>query len=402
LSDPLFHPRQKVGDYLIEKEIGKGGMSELFLAKDRALKRTVVIKVISPVFSRRDDFKKRFMSEAKIQANLDNLHIVQIFRIFEYQHNLCLVMQHIRGTDLAEVVKKAKSMKEIQGKKGALYPERAIHIFLQVLEGIGFVHKYGIMHGDIKPPNILLDQQGMVKVSDFGLSSLSPNSENRKEEMLLGGTPSYMSPEQILNEKVDFRSDIYSLGVTFFYMLTGQSHSGDKKNLTELLEFHIEGSLDEPKIILDEFFDIRLRIKESILKALENEPNNRHQSCLEFSLAIKTDEPYEMYSELLRVSVLTKTDITLAERVYLDEIAGKKGLGVKEAEALEINIRLEMGLSPLDFTREYEKAFIDLLIKGRENEAQYRDELETTYAKKGRISQTQARLIRKKVKADLG
>jgi serine/threonine-protein kinase len=402
LSDPLFHPGQEVEDYLIEREIGKGGMAELYLAKDRALKRTVVIKVISPVFSQRDDFKKRFVGEARIQANLDNPHIVQIYRIFAYQHNLCLVMQHIRGTDLAEVIKKAKSMKEKHGKKGALSPERAIHIFLQVLEGIGFVHKYEIMHGDIKPPNILLDQQGMAKVADFGLSSLLPHKEDRKGETLLGGTPSYMSPEQILNEKVDFRSDIYSLGVTFFYMLTGQSHSGDRKNLTELLEYHVEGSLDEPKIILDEFFDIRLKIKESILKALENEPNNRHQSCLEFSLAIKTDEPYEMYSELLRVSVLTKTDIALAERVYLDEIAGKKGLGVKEAEALEINIRQEMGLSPLDFTREYEKAFIDLLIKGRENEAQYRDELEKTYAKKGRISQTQARLIREKVKADLG
>ena len=402
MSDPLFYPGQKVEDYVIEKEIGKGGMAELFLAKDMALQRNVVIKVISPALSRRDDFKKRFMREARIQANLDNPHIVQIFRMFDYRHNLCLVMQHIRGTDLAEVVKKAKFMKERQGKKGALSPERAIHIFLQVLEGVGFVHKYGIMHGDIKPPNILLDQQGMVKVADFGLSSLLPYGEDRKRERLLGGTPSYMSPEQILNEKVDFRSDIYSLGVTLFYMLTGLSHAGDRKNLTELLEFHVEGSLDEPKKILDEFLDIRPRIKESILKALENEPNNRHQSCPEFSLAIKTDEPYEMYSELLRVSVLTKTDITLAERVYLDEIAGKKGLGVKEAETLEINIRQEMGLSPLDFSREYEKACIDLLLKGRENEAHYRDELERTYIKKGRISHNQARSIREKVKADLG
>jgi serine/threonine protein kinase len=401
LSDPFFHPGQKIEDYLIEKKLGRGGMAELFLAKDRALNRTVVIKVISPAFSRRGDFKERFMSEARIQARLDNPHIVQIFRIFNYQHNLCLVMQHIKGTDLAEVVKKARSMKERQGKNGALSPERAIHIFLQVLEGIGFVHKFGVMHGDIKPPNILLDQQGMAKVADFGLSTLLPYEDKRKVEMLSGGTPSYMSPEQVLNEKVDFRSDIYSLGVTFFYMLTGQRHSGDRKNLTDFLEFHVEGSLDEPKRILDEFSDIRPRIKESILKALEHEPDNRHQSCLEFSLAIKTDEPYEMYSELLRVSVLTKTDITLAERVYLDEIAGKKGLGVKEANTLEINIRQEMGLTPLDFKREYENAFMDLLLKGRK-ESHYRDELERTYTGKGRISQTQAKWIREKVKANLG
>ena len=116
MSDPLFHPGQKVEDYLIEKKLGKGGMAELFLARDRALNRTVVIKVINPAFSRRDDFKERFMSEARIQAHLDNPHIVQIFRIFNYQQNLCLVMQYIKGTDLAEVVKKARSMKERQGK----------------------------------------------------------------------------------------------------------------------------------------------------------------------------------------------------------------------------------------------------------------------------------------------
>ncbi len=206
-----------------------------------------------------------------------------------------------------------------------------------------------------------------------------------------------MSPEQILNKGADVRSDIYSLGVTFFHMLTGDLPSGDKKKLMALLEFHLEGSLDRPKRILDQFEGINPRIKEAILKALENDPNNRHQSCLEFSLAIKVDAPYEMYSELLRLSLLTKSYTSLAERAYLDKIAEKKGLGPGEAKRLEINIRKEMRLPPLDFTKEYKKALEDLLKKRRETEDIDRDELYRVYVRKDRLSETHARLIREKV-----
>ncbi|UCF56552.1 MAG: serine/threonine protein kinase [Deltaproteobacteria bacterium] len=352
MAEPTFNPGQQIEDYVIEKRMGKGGMAELFLAEDVVLKRKVVIKVLGLPYRTKEDFTKQFLKEARIQANLDNPHIVQILRVFNYHHNHCLVMPLIKGTDLARVIKKAKLIRESKGGKGALSVERAVHIFLQILEGIGFAHKYKIIHGDIKPSNILLDQQGRAKVADFGLAFLSPYGKNKKGEMSLVGTPSYMSPEQILNEEVDLRSDIYSLGVTFFNMLTGRFPLGDKVKSTELLEFHLEGSLDRAKRTLDEFKDIRPNIKEAILKALGKDPNDRHQSCLEFSLAIKEDAPYEMYSELLRFSLLTKDEITSAERAYLDKIAARKGLGPKEAKALEINMRKEMRLPPLNSTRE--------------------------------------------------
>jgi len=399
LAEPIFNPGQRVKDYVIEKQIGKGGMAELFLARDTGLKKRVVIKALIPLFSKKEDFKEQFLREARIQANLDNPHIVQIFRIFNYQYNLCLVMQHIVGTDLAKVIKKAKSIRVRREEKGALSTERAVHIFLQMLEGIGVAHRSRIIHGDIKPPNILLDKQGRVKVADFGLSFLLPYGNREKRKMLPGGTPSYVSPEQILNKGVDFRSDIYSLGVTFFHMLTGELPSGDKRRLMELLEFHLEGSLDRPKRILDKFEGIHPRIKEAILKALENDPDNRHQSCLEFSLAIKEDAPYEMYSELLRLSLLTKSYTNSVERAYLDKIAERKGLSPEEAKALEINIRKEMRFPPLDFAKEYKKAFEDLLIKKRGKEDIYPDELYGVYVRKDRISKTQARLIREKVEA---
>jgi serine/threonine protein kinase len=140
LTKPTFRTGEKVEDYLIEKQIGKGGMAEIFLAEDQALKRKVVIKRIKPPYSEREHFKKQFLREARIQANLDNPHIVQILRMFSHEDNFCIVMPLIRGTDLARVIRKAKAIRESKGGKGALSAQRAENIFLQILEGIGFAH----------------------------------------------------------------------------------------------------------------------------------------------------------------------------------------------------------------------------------------------------------------------
>jgi serine/threonine protein kinase len=379
LAEPIFQSGQELEYYRIEKPIGKGGMSELFLARDELLNKRVVIKVLGHQYTGKEKFRKQFLREARIQANLENPYIVPIFRMLRYQEKYCLVMQYVKGTDLEKVIKKARSRRQKRNEKGALSTERAVHIFSQVLEGIAFAHRYRIIHGDIKPSNVLLDQQGRAKVADFGLSFLLPRGIREKQEMLQGGTPIFMSPEQILDEEVDFRSDVYSLGVTLFFMVTGRSPTGPGKKLTDILEFHVEGSLDGPREILAEFEEIPFRIREAILKALESDPDKRHQSCLEFSLAIKEDSPLEMYSELLRLSLLTKKDITRAERAYLDKIAWKRGLTTEEAMDLEVNIRKEMRLPPLDFSREYGRVSADLSARGEEGEDRCPEELIETY-----------------------
>jgi len=399
LSNNIFKVGQIVEGYKIDNLIGRGGMSELFLAHDIVLGKKVVIKVLKEPYSENEYFKKQFLTEARIQANLDNPHIVQIFRIFTYQKKISLVLQYIDGTNLARVIKRAKELREKEGKKGALSLERGVHIFLQMLDGIGYAHRYRIIHKDIKPSNILLDKQGLVRVVDFGLSFHLPkgNIKKEKKDEVIAGTPYYMSPEQILNKKVDFRSDIYSLGITFFYMLTGCFPSGPNKDPDSILRFHLEGSLDYPQRILEEHKEIIPRIREAILKAIEKDPDNRHQSCLEFSLAIKGEKLDEMYSELLRRALSKKGIITLTERSYLDKIAPKKGLSLKDAMVLETNIRKEMGLPPLDFALEYKMAFLDLLKKKRHENSIFLDELDNTYVRKGRLTKTEARLIREKV-----
>jgi serine/threonine-protein kinase len=343
LKETLWQQGQQVKNFRIERVIGSGGMADLFLAKDLVLKRQVVIKVLNPRFSGEERYSEHFLREARIQANLENPHIVQVLSLFNYEGRPCIVMQHIEGTDLDRVIKKAKQFKKEKGEKGALSIERAVHIFLQILEGIGFVHKYRIIHGDIKPANILLNEQGRVKVADFGLSFLLRSERSGEAGVPAAGTPYYISPEQIMDDRVDMRTDIYSLGITLFNMLTGKLPFGNIKNTSELIELHLEGVRDRAGDVLETFPDASLR--SAILKAVERDPDKRYQSCLEFSLALKEERPYEMYSELLRLSLMTKEDITSAERGYLEKISRKRGLGPESAKELEENIRKEIGLS---------------------------------------------------------
>ena len=181
LSNSIFKVGQIVEGYKIDNLIGRGGMSELFLAHDIVLGKKVVIKVLKEPYSENEYFKKQFLTEARIQANLDNPHIVQIFRIFTYQKKISLVLQYIDGTNLARVIKRTKELREKEGKKGALSLERGVHIFLQMLDGIGYAHRYRIIHKDIKPSNILLDKQGLVRVVDFGLSFHLPKGNIKKD-----------------------------------------------------------------------------------------------------------------------------------------------------------------------------------------------------------------------------
>jgi serine/threonine protein kinase len=211
-----------------------------------------------------------------------------------------------------------------------------------------------------------------------------------------------MSPEQLLNEPVDLRTDVYALGVTFFCMLTGQPPSSDRKRMTALLEYHLEASLEEPRSILEGFKNIRPRIRDAILKALERDPNNRYQSCLEFALAVREDAPHEIFSELLRLSLLPKPEMTWLERNYLDEIARKKGLGREASENLEKNIRRELAIPPLDFVAEYRRAFSDLAQKGREKDERQLRLLHRIYVERGRVSDREARSVREDIKKRRG
>lgn len=353
----LYQKGQMIEEYLMEGCLARGIMSEVYLARDTLLDRPVVIKVITPDLRRQPEFEEKFIREAKIQARLDNPHIVQVFRFLKDDRNLILVMQYIQGTDLNMIISEALAHRKKACLTGALTYSRAGHIFFQVLDGMGFMHKHGILHGDMKPANILIDRQGRARISDFGLSSrIFSKRKPETREQSKGGTLAFLSPEEFMDSATDFRADIYALGATFYYMLTGELPAGDIKNTTDLLEFHLEGSLERPGEVLASLEGIPGKVIRAVLKALDPNPENRPQSCLEFMLALKGEAPPELYSEIIRAGFAAKEDISYRERQHLDRLAEQKGLTLQEADRVEQNIRKELGLAPQAFAKEYKEA----------------------------------------------
>ncbi len=201
-----------IRDWEVVDLIGEGGMSEVYLVQDN-LDRQFAMKVLSANLSRDPSFKERFKQEAKIMANLHHPHIVQLHSFFDQDDLYCLVMEYVEGGSLKDLIK----------QKGPIPEERALRIFHQIAEALAYAHDKGVIHRDIKPSNILIGKDDTVKVMDFGIARMTegPGLTRTGTQM---GTLVYMSPEQIRDSKhVDSKTDVYSLGVTLYEMLTGKA-----------------------------------------------------------------------------------------------------------------------------------------------------------------------------------
>ena len=205
---------QKIGRYDIEGTIGRGAMGVVYRARDPIIGRALAIKVVSLSGGLSDDAKKeyrqRFFREAQAAGNLHHPNIVTVFDAGEERGVPYLVMELVEGESLAQRLKRA----------GKLSVEEASSIARQVAAGLAYAHEKGVVHRDIKPANILLDAKGRAAITDFGVARLSASDLTRTGEIL--GTPNFMSPEQVLGQALDGRSDLFSLGVVYYLMLTGE------------------------------------------------------------------------------------------------------------------------------------------------------------------------------------
>ena len=199
----------KVSHYGIIAKIGAGGMGEVYLAHDSKLDRRVALKFLSFHLSQDESSRARFTREAKAAAKLDHPNIVPVHEVGEYQGRPFFAMAHIEGQSLREVI-----------KQGKLTVSGAIDYCMQICEGLNEAHTAGVVHRDIKPCNIIIDTKNKPRILDFGLAILSGEEKLTKTGSTLG-TVGYMSPEQIMSEEVDGRSDIYALGVLLYELLTG-------------------------------------------------------------------------------------------------------------------------------------------------------------------------------------
>ena len=259
------------GKYRIVEPIGKGGMGVVYKAEDIKLDRTVALKFLPAELSEDSEARERFVREAKAAAALSHAHICTIHEIGEEENQYFIAMECIKGQSLKQKI-----------QKGPLDQTEALAVAIQVAEGLEEAHKNGIIHRDIKPGNIMLTDNGTAKVMDFGLAKVLGGSLITKEAKTMG-TVAYMSPEQARGEPVDQRTDIWSLGVVFYEMLSGElPFRGDQE--ASILYSVVHG---EP----DPFQELRppipSELQQIIFRALKKKPESRYQSAGEMLSELK-------------------------------------------------------------------------------------------------------------------
>ncbi len=259
-----------IRDYKIVKKLGEGGMGTVYLADDVMLERKVAIKVLNPLLTKDAHFTERFRQEAKVQASLVHPNIVSLFNYFQEDENYCMVMEFADG----------ETLKHLISSKGPIPEQRAVWILSQMLEAVGFAHKRGIIHRDIKPGNILLTKDDTVKILDFGIAKILQDKGITKTGTKMG-TIYYMSPEQIKAIKdIDHRTDIYSIGVTFYEMLSGRvPFNVDTDSDFEIMNEIVQGEIQDPRNIYPHISEWIVKV---LFNAVEKDRDKRIQSAEEF------------------------------------------------------------------------------------------------------------------------
>lgn len=297
---------ETIGDYKIIEEIGRGGFGIVYKGIHKLTEQEVAIKTIDPVLTFDPKFKERFFAEAKIQAKLNHPNIVIMYNFFQFNERYFIVMEYVEGFILPDG-KKINNLHELINL-GPLSEERILQIFKQILDGVGYAHKKGILHRDIKPLNILFTPEGSIKVADFGIAKIVAGDTNVSVSGTRVGTPLYMSPEQILNEPLDKTTDIYSLGVTLYEMAVGEVPF-KATSTTSVEKQHLFSPPPPPR---EKNPNISKELEDVILKAMAKKKEDRFQSCEEF---LKALEVIKRGEGLIGVPLLIGKNIEEAKRI---------------------------------------------------------------------------------------
>ncbi|MBK9089319.1 MAG: protein kinase [Holophagales bacterium] len=263
--------RKQLGKYLIEAELGRGGMGVVYRAHQPSLDRTVAIKLLSSDLIGDPDGVRRFRLEAKSVAKLNHPNITQVYDIEEEENLIYLVMEYVDGESLDGLI-----------TKSVLTESRCLKIVADIADALHFAHEKGIVHRDVKPANVLMTSDGRVKVADFGLAYLIDREGGTTRTGFLVGSPNYMSPEQATGQKIDRRSDIYSLGVVLFRMLTGRVPFVAESSHAVLF-MQVGQEPPDPRELNK---SISLVTRGLVLKALNKKPEARFQTMAEFRDAL--------------------------------------------------------------------------------------------------------------------
>jgi serine/threonine-protein kinase len=270
----LLHPGDLIADrYELEELVGSGGMSSVFRARDQQLGRRVAIKILHERYGDDPEYVERFRREARAVARLSHPNIVTVIDRGDDGGRQYIVFEHVEGENLKELV----------GRTGRLPLRRAVELALAVADGLAFAHEHGLVHRDVKPQNVLLSEEGEVKVTDFGIARSLDVEHGVTQTGTVLGTAEYLAPEQASGEPVSPATDVYSLGVVLWELLTGEVPF-EGENLVAVALRHVNEPLPS---LRDQRPDVPPRLAAAVERALAKDPARRFPSMSAFGAELR-------------------------------------------------------------------------------------------------------------------
>ncbi|MGB6200822.1 MAG: serine/threonine-protein kinase [Candidatus Acidiferrales bacterium] len=266
---PSLHPGDTLDHYRIDKLVARSGMASIFRGVDTRNDRDVAIKIPHPELEGDPTCYERFKREEKIGIDLDHPAVMKVFADDD-RSQMYMVMEWVDGRLLRQILIEQKKMP----------PERAVRIARGILDALGYIHSRGVVHRDLKPENVMVDSQDRVKLIDFGIAGAEGSRRLTFAKLTAAmGTPDYISPEQVKGKRGDGRSDLYSLGVILYEMLTGEVPFHGP-NAFVIMNDRLLNNFTPPRELNPE---ISPQLQEVIYRALERDPKNRYASAQEFA-----------------------------------------------------------------------------------------------------------------------
>ncbi len=308
------------GRYKIKREIGTGGMAIVYEAIDQKTGQSVALKMLKESISDNTQALRRFINESKAVAMMDHANIVKILDVSVKTEHKFIVMEYIKGITL----------RDYMNKKGKLDWKDACAFITQILQALDHAHMRGVIHRDIKPQNIMIMEGGFIKVADFGIAKI-PNAETVTMVDHAVGTIYYISPEQARGKKIDARSDLYSLGIMFYEMLTGYLPFMAESSY-EIMNKHINTSPKPPKQYVP---DLPTGVEQIILCALEKDPTRRYQSASQMLRHIyRVQQNQDIVFQKQTPSRTTTADVAIKLTSEKSETAEKPSTSQKSVKSV--------------------------------------------------------------------